>query len=299
MNAWIRVLLVLVLAWLAASCSKFSYVGMELDVHYDGDTDKLVMLEVERGIYAGSPSKLGDAITALDRAANGGRVIPPDDLFSIDFDKLEESLTKEPSQEAKPHERDLAEFARGVKVVKSGTFLDADGRLSLFRMWSISNFKKLIAFTNDGLNDALIDAGASDEPFKPAFPVFDVETRDLQRAKAKARAPWLSADKNSIVLDVPMTPNCAARCLAYLLGDKPKEDPPTLVSPWKQISSLEIKDNRALLRFAPTDGEWMHFEWSWPVENYNQYMLNNLKENKSFLDESATLKQIREMMKAR
>ena len=67
---------------------------------------------------------------------------------------------------------------------------------------------------------------------------------------------------------------------------------------WSQVSSVEIKDNRAVLRFAPAAGEWMHFAWSWPNEKYSPEMLRELQQSHSFLDESATLKQLREAMKA-
>jgi hypothetical protein len=279
------------------SCSKFSYVGMELDVHYDGETDKLVMLEVEHGIHRYGSCSLSDAIDTLQRAASGGRVIPPEDGFSVDFDKMEQALSDGNAKDMKPRDRDAAEFARGVKVVKSGLFLDGEGRLSLFRMWTVSNFKRALAIVNEGINETVLDGGSPDENFKPSFGLYDVETRDLQRARATAHAAWLSADKSSLVLDVPMTPACAARTLAGLIEQKREPRAPLFVSLWSQMSSLEVRDNRAILRFAPTRGEWMHFAWDWPDDHYSDDMLNNLKENKGFLDESATLKQLREMMK--
>jgi len=283
---------------LFGSCSKFSYVENEFDVHYDGDADKLVVLEIERGIHA-PDSAIGDAIAALEHAATGGRIFPPEQGIALDFDALEASLVDESKQPVKPLERAAAEFAHSVKVVKSGTFLDTDGRLSLFRLWTLTDFKKGIAIINATIDESVLEKGGQDEPFQPSFPVFDVETRELQRERSKTHTPWLVADKNGFILDLPMTPSSAARCFAYVLTESRKPDAPCLVALWSQVSSVEIKDNRAILRFAPTAGEWMHFAWSWPNEKYSPEMLTALRERKSFLDETATVKQLRDAMKPR
>lgn len=283
---------------LLGSCSKFSYADMELDLHYDGESDKLVVLEIERGIHA-QESAIGDAIAALEHAATGGRIFPPEQGIALDFDALEASLVDESKKPVKPLERSAAEFAHSVKVVKSGTFLDAEGRLSLFRLWTLTDFKKGIALINATIDEGVLEKGGQDEPFQPSFPVFDIETRELQRERGKTHTPWLIADKNGFVLDLPMTPSSAARCFAYVLTESRKPDVPCLVALWSQVSSVEIKDNRAILRFAPNSGEWMHFAWSWPNEKYSSEMLKVLRENKSFLDETATVNQLRDAMKPR
>jgi hypothetical protein len=185
---------------LLGSCSKFSYAEMELDLHYDGETDKLVVLEIERGIHAPATS-LSDAITALEHAAMGGRVIPPDQGFAVDFDMLEASSKGEGKQPMKPAEREFAEFARNVKIAKSGMFLDSEGRLSLFRMWTIANVKQGLTVINAMIDADMLERGGPDEPFQPSFPVFDIETRRLQRERGKTHTPWLIADKNGFVLD--------------------------------------------------------------------------------------------------
>jgi hypothetical protein len=297
-RAWlVGVSLLLPLA--TASCTQFNFVGMELHARYDGKADKLVLLEIEHGICAGGSSSVAEGTDAFEKVALGRRLFPPNGGLAVDVDELERKLAAGELISEKPAARHVAELAHDLKIEKCGMFLDEEGRLSLFRVWDIAHFKSLLAVTNEAINDDIAAEVDDKEGFKPRFAVYDTETRDLRRARSKARASWLSTDGDAIVLDAPMTPKCAARCLSDLLKDACKPDNSYMASFYSQLSSLEIKDKHVVLRFAPGPDEWLRFEWKWPEEHYAPDILNQLKEHRSFLDESATLKQIRGTMKQR
>ena len=280
------------------SCSKFDDVGTELHVRYDSSADKLVVIEAVHGVHSGS-SGVADAATALGRASEGRRIFPASEGIAIDFDEMEEHARAGEVEDKGWDPKQMAELAHNVKVMKSGMFLDEQARLSLFRVWEISRFKSALEFINQGINRTVVDRVEDKEGFKPSFPVFDVETRDLQQARAKSHSPWLSTDGDSFVLDVPMTPQSAARCVSHLISEAAKPDGAWIAAFYRQLSSLEIKDKHAVLRFAPGADEFLHFEWKDSAAAYSPSVLDYLKENKSFLDETATWKQIRETMKPR
>jgi hypothetical protein len=300
MKSWSLALASLALGLLLASCSsKFSYVGTECDVHYDAEADQLVVLEIEHGIYVGTTDKVGDALRTLDRAASGARVIPPDEGFiHVDLDACEEKLRTGGSRPATAAELRAANYFPNIKVTQSGLFLDDAGQLSLYRMWTLSNFKAAIEVVNDTINATLTEHAGEPAAFVPNFPVYDEATRDLQSARAKSGAAWLSIDKSALVLDLPMTRNSAARALAQLIENPSGPQVSGCAPILAHLSSLEIKDDRAILRFDFAVEPWMHFE-SWGDRGkYGPILLNALDRNEMRIDETASEKRLREKIGA-
>ena len=240
------------------SCNTFSYVGTETHLRYDKDSDVLTMLEIEHGIYA-APKQSG-AVAAVESVANGRRVFPADEgFFHLDFDRTDKDSGAESADTASLRDRKWRAFADGVKITQGGLFLDDAGQLSLYRLWSFANVRAGLELFNEGIDAAIAEYTGE---FAPAFPVFDEETRTLWRERAAAHGDWFSTKDGAFVLDVPMTPKCAARCMSHLLAESEKPGAAAIASFWSRVSSLEILNNRAQLRFEPSDDGWFHFESS-------------------------------------
>lgn len=237
------------LALFLGACSSYGYEEGGFALRYLPREDALIVLEFQRGIHA--ENNAADAAGALDAVLHRKRVYPPEGgLIRLDLDR-----EPEPAKPGEEQERaDLVELASSVRVVAARVF-DQEGKLCFARVSRIDHFRRVLQLVNAWISREHLRSLESQQGFRPEFPVFDELTRDSLRSAAASAHPWFSTEAEAIVLDVPMTAANAARCLGWVeqrgREQRSRNDPNFL----DQVTSLEVANGRALLRF----GQAPHF----------------------------------------
>lgn len=244
--------LVLVLASLAllvCACSSYSYEEGGFALRYLPREDALIVLEFQRGLHA--EASAAEAAQALDAALQHKRVYPPEGgLIRLDLDR-----EPEPAKPGEEQERaDMVELAGCVHVVGARVF-DQEGKLCFARVSRIEHFRRVLQIVNAWISREHLRSSEARAEFVPEFPVFDEATRDILRTAAASGHAWFSAEAEAIVLDVPMTAGNAARCLGWIERHSREEGSPHDPNFFDQVTSLEVANGRALLRF----GQAPHF----------------------------------------
>jgi hypothetical protein len=243
-----------------------SYESLRFEMHARCSSagDEIDLLVLERGIHRGSKD-VTPAHEALANAVAGRRILPPEGgWLSIDFDKEEKELANElaglpdsviDSDESYRDARDRLELVRSVHVERTGLFLDESGRLSLYQLWRITKPEVLLEWMNRAINQSLVEKAGRDEPPRLEFPLLDERTWERAIARARKGGAWIRIEEGSLVLDLPITRECAAKCLAAILDD---EDIRKL---WHGLisgaTSIEVGEERTILRFDGGPTRWM------------------------------------------
>jgi len=291
MRTCLHALIVLWLALVCGSCSRFEYATMELYVRFDAHDDLFKVLEIERGIYTPAREDVDAAADAIEASATRGRVFPaPGGLVCIDLDKLA-SPTPDVSESMA---RKMREIAGGISIERGGFFIDDKGRLGLYRVWKFANAHGVLDLASMYLNEGIDREG---DRFSPEFPVFDQETQELFKARSRARAPWFLVDGETIVFDVPMTQRSAARCLAHLVAARDKSSDDAAAAFYSQVTSLAITNDRALLRFDFSAYRCLEFRFGRDDGKYLPALAQKLKEHAIAFEDGSAVEHLAESMR--
>jgi len=247
---------------LAACSSDFRFEEIELQVRCGPPGSTAGILLVEKGLHGESGE--GTATDALRSILQGRRRFPPDGGFlSMDFDELERKF--HPGSEKKPDEfdRDVRDLAHGFRVEKTGLFEDEKGRLCLYQFWTVEDPAGLVRWFDDQTNKDLLQRVESGRQTRSDFPYLDDRSRSRALERARAGGSWIRLEERGIVFDLPITRECAAKCAADLVDkEQTRKDFGPFVS---KASSIEIGDERTLLRYLPGPSGWLG-PWSTVLE---------------------------------
>ncbi len=258
----------------ATSCSSYRSTESETLVRFVPKDNVLLLLEIEHGIEAegDSPAAIQIAVGALRAAHGGARIYPPGGgLLTLDFDKVEDGMEAERAAA-------FRELADAVHVEDRGLFLDEQGRLSFFRLTRVERFDRVLVLVNEWFNR---EAGGTDKdarPFRPEFPIYDEASWKLVRAAIGSGHRWLSVEGDAIVLDIPMTEASAALCLAELVSESRKDKDLTALQFFEQLTSLEVRDGHARLRFCGEPKPVLRFSYLSKQQDYDDAVERRLVE---------------------
>jgi hypothetical protein len=226
--------------------------------------DALLILEVEHGIQEGgkSPDPVQPAAVALRGIADGARVFPASgEWIATDFDELVRDSANN-SDMTDQDRAELRELRDAIHVQDRGLFLEDETTLSLFRLTRLEHLGRMFEIFNGGYNRKLQKPSETERPFEPGFPIFDEESWKMFRSEVAQNHAWLALKDNAIVLEMPMTSANAARCLATIARDCPKdENSEALAQLAEQVSGLEITGLHARLRFGEKPREVLRFTY--------------------------------------
>jgi hypothetical protein len=236
---------------LSSCSSSFEFSEMEIDVRSLPGKNGVALLLVERGIYG----RQDTAVEALRRMLEGKRVLPPEGGFiSFDYEKDQTELAEKPGASLRPEDRAYLEFLQATRVQKSGLFLDERGRLCLFQLWHFAKPEYVVDWINQNTNKDLVEKGDTAKPFVPGFPYFDEASWKRAIARAREGWCWVRLEGKEILVDVPITRECAASCLRELLQQEDlRRNYGTLLG---SVSSLDVEEDRTRIHFAPDASGW-------------------------------------------
>lgn len=243
------------LAWLAAACTTaYDVAQHEVHVRILPGEDAALVLEIERGLST-TPKRQQEALRALQSALAGGKRFPPEGgLLTFDFDEV--VLEEESAEERAGREQ----LSAAIHVQEVRLFRDERHRLCFARSTRIAPLSRVLAAINSVVSfDVNGDRARSNRfktPFQPEFPVYDLATREAVWKAAESGHAWLSVRDGALVLDVPMTEANAGKCLVKLLEEARDHEDSTILS---QVSSLQVADGHALLRFGEAHHPCMTF----------------------------------------
>ncbi len=252
------VLALAALALLSGCASDFQFDEMEVQIRWVAPGTAAGVLVVEKGLR-GDETKATEALRSI---LQGRRRFPPDGGFiSLDVDDAETKAAEDPN--LGDDDRTLLELGRELRVEKTGLFEDERGRLCVYQFWTIEHPSRLLAWANGEESKSWIAHGATGDPASPTFPYLDEESRTRALARARAGGSWLRLEDGDFVFDLPITRACAARCVAEIVE---KDDVRKNYGPFlTQAASLEISEERTLLRYRPAASGWFG-PWSETLE---------------------------------
>jgi hypothetical protein len=243
----------------------------EVLFRYVPSADSLLVLEVEHGIEEGdkSPEFARKAADALRGIAEGKRIYPASgEWLTLDLDdavaRADEAM-RAPAKAEDVTEQELSEFHEFVDalhVEDHGLFIEDGSHLSLFRLTRLEHLGRMLEIASAFFNRSCVKEGENGLPATAEFPFFDDASRELFRSAIAKDHAWLSAENGAIVLDVPMTGVSAARCLAWIVGDRGAPKPSSeALALYRQVSSLEIADGHVRLKFGDGPKQVVRFTY--------------------------------------
>lgn len=228
----------------------FKSVESQLDLRVLPDGEGIAVLYVERGL-CGAPSNAG-AVAALGSLLRGKRTFPPaGGWLSFDFDEEQKELE---DSAARRGDEAYREFLGATRVEQAGLFEDENGRVSLFQLWRFAKPEHIFDWINEQKNKDLLEKASSGKPFEPSFPLLDPASWDRAVAWAREDGKWVRLDGDTILIDLPITRECAMKSCQEVLQVKDLRESfaPILLA----ASSLEIGDERTRLRFSGEASGW-------------------------------------------
>lgn len=257
-------------AFLSGCASDFQFDEMEVQFRCAAPDTTAGVLIVEKGIHGGSGER---AVTeALRTILEGRRRFPPEGGFiSLDLDDADKKSAAGSGPQPDEIDRKFVELGHGFRVEKTGLFEDEKGRLCLYQFWTLEDPGRVVAWLNEQTNVRFIEQAGSNRPSTDDFPYLDEESRTRALARARAGGRWIRFEDGGLVCDLPITRACAAKCAADLVE---KEDLRKDFGPFlTQASSLEISEERTLLRYRPSSSGWFG-PWRTEFENHGDDRLH-------------------------
>jgi len=280
-----RAALATALLFAAPSCfpaPDFEAASTELHLRHVPGEDLLELLEIHRGIVAADDERAADA---LERLTGGWRRFPARGgwLFVVDLDE-----TTDLGGEA-PEEREflarLLGSLEGLSVEHAGLLLDDRGRPCFYRSLRLRGAERALALLNEAV--ALTVRRAEEEDFAR----LDGETRRRLRAAAGSEHEWLRFSDAAVVLEVPMTPESAARALGAFVTNAALSD--ELAGAARHLERLEVDEDGAALTFAPGDDGWFRFDVEAFDGAVDQGLVAAIEARASALEDAPSLAEVR------
>jgi hypothetical protein len=280
------VALLLFSPFLSACSPDFDWQEVEVTLRTLPGKNGVALLLVEKGV-----DHLGDqagAVNALREVLEGRRRMPPEGGFiSLDCDKWLEENAEGPVTPLDSKKQQLAEFVKATHVQKAGLFLDEKGRLCLFQLWLFAKPESIVRMCNEASNEALVLQADLGKPFAPEFPWFDETSWNRGVARAREGGEWVRLDETGILLDFPITRECASRCLAALVQQEDIRKGYGVVL--AASTSLEVEEDRTRIRFAPEASGWFHSLRYSSEREYDENLLAAVKASRLPMSSAPTL----------
>jgi hypothetical protein len=253
MKVSLGVALLLLGPFLPACSPAFEWQESEVNLRTLPGDNEIALLFVEKGVHnQGNPN---GAVNALAEVLEGRRRFPPEGGFiSLDCDEWLKENAGKTSSSLDPDEQQFTEVVKASRVQSTGLFIDEKGRLCLFQLWRFAKPDYFAQTLNTQSNKSLVLQGDSGKPFAPEFPWYDEVSWKRALARARGGGEWVRLDEKGILLDLPITRECASKCLAALVQQEDiRKSYGSLLA---ASTSIDVDEDRTRIRFDPETSGW-------------------------------------------
>ena len=238
-----------------------AYEPTEYEVHVriDPAGETLALLLLERGIHTSSPDT-GKAHDALRAALQQKRVLPPEGgWLALDLDEEEKELAERLAEPRGANDdasgRESLDLCRSARVERVGLHVDEKDRLALFQLWRFDKARMLLDWANRKTNENLVAQADRNGSPSLGFPLLDETSWRRAVDRARQGGTWVRFEEGCLLVDLPITREGAAKCLAAVLENGDVGE--TWRSTLSGATSIEIDDQRTILRFCGGAGGWI------------------------------------------
>jgi len=275
-------------------------VQSEFHLRLTTGSGDIALLLVERGVSSGGnePEATSRAVGIIERVLQGARLLPPKGgLISLDFDAEQAEIELKQDADLDRDERRRLPLIRACRVEKAGLFLDEQERLCLYQLWRLGPAAPILAWINEKISRDLLEEEKPDRPFEARFPFLDEASWRLALAKACASGAWIRIEDGALVLELPMTQECAAKCMLALADEGALLDDDRALL--RGATGLQVSDDRLVIRFGPGPEGWLKPPGSDPRGAYDPRFLEAVRDKGLVIGPAMTLEQANRLLRSR
>ncbi len=237
---------VALVAWLATSCTSYSFERQVAGLRHDEESDVLELVLVSQGLRANGNDSA--RVLASDAAGNRHMVLLGWPM-EFDLEALEESLALRDD----PLAPRLLEFVRGIAVVEAGAWSDPDAGLMLYQRFRIARASEGLALASEAFNRSIL---GDENAVENAEKTLGKRSAELLLDHASTGQSWLSFEDGALVVRAPVSAEGAARSLQRML-EIAGDDDGILHEFALAVSALRVADGVAEMVFGTNPDGWI------------------------------------------
>jgi hypothetical protein len=240
-----------------ASCTSFEFEEQAIALRHVADGDALELRIVYLGLNPGD-AKPEEAATTVAAIAEGARHFL---LVGWPFEFSGDYFEKAQDESHPEAERRFARWLAAFEVVESGVFAAGEGRLCAWQVLRIPQISSGLEVLGRVVDQSVAEQLHREDPSAP----FD-DPALVPRFEEAARAgnyAWASFEKGALRVAFPISPAGMAQ-LARGLAHHSAEREGTPTGVLGALSSLDVREGEAVLRFEPDEQGWIDFHFVFP-----------------------------------